>query len=86
MTGRILIHVQHLLGTGHVRRDIGVPQWAAGDWQPRLLAVGWLEDGFEPGLAAAFDAVVATAPAPREDPCEGFKARRPTPPASGAAS
>jgi uncharacterized iron-regulated protein len=56
-----------LAGNGHARRDIGVPRWLAGD-ASRVLSVGFLEHD-EATPAAAFDAVVRTAPAPRSDPC-----------------
>lgn len=64
-----------LAGDGHVRRDIGVPRWLTAE-ASRLFVVGLLEqgDGAEP--TAAFDAVVRTAPASRDDPCVAFKAGR----------
>ncbi len=92
-----------LAGTGHVRRDIGVPRWLAraagaanvadslGGRAPRraavptdpdassVRAVGFIETGGDAPGAAEFDAVVSTAPAARDDPCEAFKAR-PRPP------
>jgi uncharacterized iron-regulated protein len=61
-----------LAGDGHARRDIGVPRWLALD-AGRVLAVGFLEtDSATP--PSAFDAVVRTAPAPRDDPCARFMA------------
>jgi uncharacterized iron-regulated protein len=79
-----------LAGTGHVRRDIGVPRWLAdvADVQAspgtastpanapqRVLAVGFIESGSEPPAPGQFDATVAAPPAQREDPCKAFKAR-----------
>jgi uncharacterized iron-regulated protein len=64
-----------LAGTGHVRRDIGVPRWLATGSAPDLLAVGFVEAGDEPPAPGQFDAVVIAAPAPRDDPCQAFKAR-----------
>jgi hypothetical protein len=64
-----------LAGNGHVRRDIGVPRWLGDGWRDRLFSVGYLERSSERGgsePAAAFDAVVQTAPATRADPCAGF--------------
>jgi uncharacterized iron-regulated protein len=65
-----------LAGTGHVRRDIGVPRWLATVSAQDLLAVGFVEAGDEPPAPGQFDAVVIAAPAPRDDPCAAFKARR----------
>ncbi|HEY2188242.1 MAG TPA: ChaN family lipoprotein [Caldimonas sp.] len=59
-----------LAGDGHARRDIGVPRWLALD-PGRVLAVGFLEDD-SATPPSAFDAVVRTAPAPRDDPCARF--------------
>jgi uncharacterized iron-regulated protein len=79
-----------LAGTGHVRRDIGVPRWlgnvaavqapsaaapAPTLTAPRVLAVGFIELGGEPPAPGRFDATVAAPPAQREDPCKAFKAR-----------
>jgi uncharacterized iron-regulated protein len=74
-----------LAGSGHVRRDIGVPRWLADLAPQSLLAVGFIEFGSEPIAADQFDAVVITARAARPDPCEAFKARpvRPGVQASG---
>jgi uncharacterized iron-regulated protein len=66
-----------LAGNGHVRRDIGVPRWLAGEaLSARLLVVGLLEEGEAPQRsAAAFDAELRTAVAERTDPCAQFRAR-----------
>lgn len=61
-----------LAGNGHVRRDIGVPRWLPPGWRGRSVAVGLLEgepSGDEP--AAAYDLVLSTPAAPRQDPCAG---------------
>jgi len=63
-----------LAGNGHVRRDICVPQWL-GSIKDRVFAVGFLELDDENPPVTAFDAVVRTAAAERDDPCAGFKAR-----------
>jgi uncharacterized iron-regulated protein len=74
MAHALTAHAEHgavlLAGDGHVRRDIGVPRWLAIDPR-RVLAIGFLEsDSATP--EAAFDAVVRTAAAPRDDPCARF--------------
>jgi uncharacterized iron-regulated protein len=61
-----------LAGNGHVRRDLGVPRWLPEPDQPRVFAVGYLEEGDAPP-PGAFDAVVVTARAKRPDPCEAFR-------------
>lgn len=60
-----------ITGTGHARRDQGVPAvlaLAAPDL--RVLSVGQLES--DPGPDAPFDLWIVTPPQPREDPCAGF--------------
>jgi uncharacterized iron-regulated protein len=69
-----------LAGNGHVRRDLGVPRWLPKEVQGRALAVGYLEEGDAPA-PGAFDAVVYTPRAKRDDPCAAFA----RPPAPGAA-
>jgi uncharacterized iron-regulated protein len=69
-TGAVL-----LAGNGHVRRDIGVPRWLRLE-ADRVLAVGHLEADDESTPAAAFDAVLRTSSAARDDPCAAFKTRR----------
>jgi uncharacterized iron-regulated protein len=57
-----------ITGTGHARRDWGIPAAIAAA-RPDLgvWALGQMEQ--DPGPEAPFDAVNVTAPAPREDPC-----------------
>jgi uncharacterized iron-regulated protein len=62
-----------LAGNGHVRRDLGVPRWLSAADQAQVFAVGFLEEGDPDGLAEAFDAVVRTARAERDDPCAVFE-------------
>jgi uncharacterized iron-regulated protein len=62
-----------LAGNGHVRRDLGVPRWLAPEQRPRVLAVGYLEEG-DAAPPGAFDAVVVTRRAERDDPCAAFAA------------
>jgi hypothetical protein len=57
-----------------VRRDLGVPRWLPPAERERALAVGFLEEGGGAPPDGAFDAVVWTPPAPREDPCAAFRA------------
>ncbi len=64
-----------LAGTGHVRRDIGVPRWLTALHAPTVLAVGFIETDNEAPAPGVFDAVVSTVPAKRGDPCEAFKVR-----------
>ena len=61
-----------LAGNGHVRRDLGVPRWLPAADQPRVFAVGYLEEGDAPP-PGAFDAVVTTERVERPDPCEAFR-------------
>ena len=61
-----------LAGNGHVRRDLGVPRWLPLGPR-RLVSIGFLEDGDE--APRAFDAVVRTARARRDDPCAAFRRR-----------
>lgn len=62
-----------IAGNGHVRRDIGVAKWLRTDQRSRVLTVGYLEQGGSAVPDAAFDAVVRTAAAQRDDPCLQFK-------------
>lgn len=73
-------------GNGHVRRDIGVPRWLAAPLAARTLAIGYLEDGGTAMPPAAFDAVVTTPAAKRDDPCASFRAARIAPAASASAT
>jgi uncharacterized iron-regulated protein len=72
-------HASHgavlLAGNGHVRRDFGVPRWLQRQGTPATLVVGFIERDTPPAGPGVYDAVVVTAPAKREDPCEAFKAR-----------
>ena len=61
-----------LAGNGHVRRDIGVPQWLAAMPLERQLVVGFVEVG-DPIVEGQFDAVVVTARAERKDPCNELR-------------
>ena len=63
-----------LAGNGHARRDIGVPHWLGAEAK-RAFAVGYLEIGDDAMPVAAFDAVVRSAVATREDPCVAFEKR-----------
>lgn len=64
-----------LTGNGHARRDIGVPRWLAPAPGERVFAVGFLEAGDSGTPPAAFDAIVRTPAAAREDPCKGIRQR-----------
>ncbi|MFI4932869.1 MAG: ChaN family lipoprotein [Burkholderiales bacterium] len=64
-----------LAGNGHVRRDLGVPRWLQRQGTPATLVVGFIERDTPPPAAGAYDAVVITEPAARDDPCDAFKAR-----------
>ena len=63
-----------LAGNGHVRADLGVPQWLTATERARLFAVGYLESEDTRTLDGAFDVIVRTATAPRADPCRAFAA------------
>jgi hypothetical protein len=56
-----------------VRRDLGVPRWLPPEARARAFAVGYVEEGDEPP-PGAFDALVYTPRAEREDPCAAFTA------------
>lgn len=62
-----------LAGNGHVRRDIGVPQWLPAELRPRAWVVGRVEHG---DSTLAFDERHEFAPHPRPDPCAGMKVTR----------
>ncbi len=60
-----------ITGTGHARRDTGLPAvLALADPTLRLLSVGQLES--DPGPDAPFDLWLVTPPTPRPDPCLAF--------------
>jgi uncharacterized iron-regulated protein len=63
-----------LAGNGHVRRDIGVPQWLDPAMRALAFSLGYLEKG-DATAAAAFDAVVYGAPAARAPPCAQLEKR-----------
>lgn len=63
-----------LAGNGHVRTDLGIPQWLTAATRSRAQAVGVLELD-DP--TTAFDLRVVTAPHPRTDPCAGMRQTSP---------
>lgn len=61
-----------ITGTGHVRRDHGIPAaLAMAAPEVAVLAVGQLEA--DPGVDAPFDLWVVTDPVDRPDPCTAFR-------------
>ena len=69
-----------LAGNGHVRRDIGVPRWLQSmGAEPRVFALGLLEQDDTTVPTQAFDATLRTEVATRPDPCAGFVNRPPAP-------
>jgi uncharacterized iron-regulated protein len=62
-----------ITGTGHARKDTGVPALIAAA-RPDLAvwSLGQTETGADVDTAA-FDAVIVTPPTPRKDPCLAFK-------------
>lgn len=61
-----------ITGTEHARRDLGVPaKLALAAPGLRVLSVGQVEG--DPGPDAPFDLWIVTDPAPRGDPCAGFR-------------
>jgi len=66
-----------LAGNGHVRRDLGVPRWLQRQGTPATFVVGFIERDTPTPDAGVYDAVVVTARATRDDPCDAFKARPP---------
>jgi uncharacterized iron-regulated protein len=62
-----------LAGNGHVRRDIGVPQWLRKELRQRAWVVGRVERG---DATMAFDERHEFDPHPRPDPCAGMRAPR----------
>lgn len=77
MAAVLRAHAAHgvvlLSGDGHVRRDLGVPRWLAASSLPRVLSVGFLEQGVTDPPVDAFDAVIVTKAAPRPDPCAALR-------------
>jgi uncharacterized iron-regulated protein len=65
-----------IAGNGHVRRDLGVPQWLAGLPAQTLWVVGFVEALPAPGM---YDEVVLGDPTERGDPCVAFKSVVPPP-------
>jgi uncharacterized iron-regulated protein len=68
-----------LAGNGHVRRDLGVPQWLPPALRDQVRAVGFVETDGTPGdgdddAPEAYDQRVTTPPQPREDPCAAMRA------------
>jgi uncharacterized iron-regulated protein len=65
-----------LTGNGHVRADIGVPRWLPPELRAGTRSIGLLDgDDAATAPAGAFDRVVATPAASREDPCAALRAR-----------
>lgn len=65
-----------LTGNGHARSDIGVVRWLPEALRAGTRSIGLLEDDGASALPAdAFDRIVATPAAPREDPCVALRAR-----------
>lgn len=62
-----------LAGNGHVRTDLGAPQWLSPAVRARSEAIGVLEAG---DTTAAFDRRVFTPAQARPDPCEDMRRRR----------
>ncbi len=62
-----------ITGTGHARKDTGVPALIAAA-RPDLAvwSLGQTETGADVDTAA-FDTVIVTPPTPRKDPCLAFK-------------
>jgi predicted TIM-barrel fold metal-dependent hydrolase len=60
-----------ITGTGHARRDIGIPSLIA-QARPDLRVWSLGQAEADPGPDAPFDAVNVTPPVPRDDPCAGF--------------
>ncbi len=62
-----------IAGRGHVRRDWGIPAaLASAAPEVPVAAIALSEAGSEEP-SALFDAQIATAPAPRDDPCAAFE-------------
>lgn len=61
-----------LAGNGHVRRDIGVPQWLPPELRERALSIGLLERG-DNTPESAYDRRLVTAAQPRPDPCAALR-------------
>lgn len=62
-----------IAGNGHVRRDLGVPRWIAGD-KGKVLSIGYLEESNT--VANGFDAVIRVPAIARKDPCDDAVVRR----------
>ena len=65
-----------LAGTGHVRRDLGVPRFLPVAWPGvRVWSVGFLEKPRADPRDPAYDQVVLTEAQPRPDPCEALRSQ-----------
>jgi uncharacterized iron-regulated protein len=61
-----------IAGTGHARRDSGVPaKLATAAPELSVFSLGQFEA--DPGPDAPYDRVIVTEPAPRGDPCAGLR-------------
>jgi uncharacterized iron-regulated protein len=61
-----------IAGTGHARRDTGIPAaLAVAAPDVRVLSIGQVEA--DPGPLAPFDLWIVTPPQPRPDPCAAFR-------------
>ncbi len=66
-----------LTGSGHARKDIGVPVWLTAAERSELMSIGIVEASDDPAdvQPSQFDAIVVTARAERPDPCEPLRRR-----------
>lgn len=62
-----------IAGNGHVRRDLGVPRWIAGN-KAAVLSIGYLEESNT--VASGYDAVIRVPVVARKDPCEDAVVRK----------
>ncbi len=61
-----------ITGSGHARTDVGIPAMIRGARPDVMLwSLGQLEA--DPGPGAPYDAILVTAPTPRDDPCAAFQ-------------
>lgn len=61
-----------IAGNGHIRRDLGVPQWLSMLPPKQLWVVGFVEAEPKP-MSSSYDQVVLAEAMQRDDPCQLFK-------------
>jgi uncharacterized iron-regulated protein len=68
------VRVVLIAGNGHVRRDIGVPNYLVAEQADGIVSIGFLERGGDGAMVAdgPYDQAWFTKPVERPDPCAAF--------------